>query len=206
MRASLVARLDQVAGHVLAVGSRVDVALGSRVGAAAAQGDDDVGLVGDLGLDVVGQVVGVVAGEGVAARDGGVGGFSRVHEHDVVGVGGVDNGGHVKVGRTAPALEVDLGEHAGDVRVAGSDSVGVANEASREVDGDGGTSSDGDRVHGRDALAGGDVDGAVNAVGGDKGEGVLGLSSGGKSQSGGDVAEREHFGEGLGSGCEGCQG
>lgn len=191
---NLVLQLDQVAGHVLAVGSSVDVALGGRVGAATAQSDDDVGLLSDLGLDIVGQVVGVVAGEGVAARDGGVGGISGVHQHDVVGVGRVDNGRDIEVGRAAPALEVDLSEHAGYVLLAGLDSVGVANEASSEVDSNGGTGSDGDGVHALDALAGGDVDGAVNVVGRDKGESVLGLSSGGESQSSGDVAEREHVG------------
>ena len=104
-----------------------------ETGGAGAERGDQLGLGGDLGLDVVGKPVGVVAGEDLAARHG----LLRLggpHLLDVVVVLGIDNGGDVEVGLAVPATEVELGEHAGDVVCALLDSVGVANPLIRELD------------------------------------------------------------------------
>ena len=180
---------DQVAGKVVALGAVR--ALGRGGVAAAAEGDNDGGLLGGLGLDVVGQVVGVVAGEGLAARGRGLG-LGRVHHVDTVVVSGVDDGRDIEVGQAVPALEVDLGEHAGDVVAAAGDSVGVANEAVAKSDIDGGTAGNGDGVDTLDTGAGGDVDGTLSVVGRDEAKDVVSLD-GGSQAKGSDSAERNHF-------------
>lgn len=67
-------------------------------------------LGSDLGLDIIRQVVGVVAREALATR-GGLLGFGRVHELDAVLVVGINNGRDIEVGEAHPAAEEQLTEH-----------------------------------------------------------------------------------------------
>lgn len=155
----------------------VDVAGGDGGQTVLAEGADEVGLGGGLGLDVVGEVVGVVAQEVVAAGGGGLGG-GRVHELDAVHVVGVDDGGDVEVGQVVPAVEGDLAEHAGGVLGAVRDGVPVADPGLGEVDGGGALGGDLDRVDGGEAGVGDEVDGAVGVVEGLEGDGVGGDGDG----------------------------
>jgi hypothetical protein len=98
-----------------------------------AQGSPEVDLVGDLGLDVIGKPVAVVAGEVLATRHGGEG-DSGPHLLDVVVIAGVDNGRDIEVGQAVPAAELNLAEHAGLVLRAGLDSVPVADPSVGERD------------------------------------------------------------------------
>lgn len=91
-------------------------------------------LVSNLGLLIVGQVVGVVAGELLAARVGGHG-LGRVHLLDVVGVAGDNDGRNVKVGLAHPATEGHLAEHASaSVLATLNDGPVVSNVLVRELD------------------------------------------------------------------------
>lgn len=81
----------EVLNLTLAAGS------GRVVNHTGTQSDDDVVAGGGLGLDIVGEVVGVGACKGPAARDG-VLSVDRVHLVDALLIIGVDNGRHVKVG------------------------------------------------------------------------------------------------------------
>lgn len=151
-----------------------------QAGGARAQGGDDVGLRGGLGLDVVGQPVSVVAWEDLAT---GHGLLRRLGPHllDVVLVVGVDDGRDVEVGQAVPAREVDLTQHARVVRLAILDGVEVADPRLGELDGrvllvvddDGGDI-------GRSRVAG-EVDGALDVV-----EGPEGDSAGADGGRGGD--------------------
>ena len=94
---------------------------------------DDVGLISDLGLDVVGKVVGVVAREFLATRHGGLG-LGRPHLLDAVLVIGIDNGGDIEVGLSVVARELDLAKHARLVLLALLNGVEVANELVGELD------------------------------------------------------------------------
>lgn len=90
-------------------------------------------LVSDLGLDIIREVVGVVAREVLAARDGLLG-LGRVHRLDAVLVVGIDNGRDVEVGEAHPATEEKLTEHTRLVSGALSNGVEVALVVVREVD------------------------------------------------------------------------
>lgn len=105
------------------------VALGGSC-VTATQGGDQVSLLGGHGLDVVGVVVGSVAGEVGAAGDGGLDlGLELADGEDLldaVDVGGVDDGRDIKVGQIVPALEGDLAKHTGVVGGALGDGEVVA--------------------------------------------------------------------------------
>lgn len=143
---------------------------------ARAKSADEVALLGSLSLDVIREVVGVVAGEVDTARHGLIG-LSREHLLDVVLVVGVDNGRDVEVGQSVPAAKVNLAKHAGDVGIALLDGVEVALPGVREgnsgvlaaVDGDGGNISI--------ARVAGEVDGALNIVQGPEVDGGGGRES-----------------------------
>lgn len=105
-----------------------------EAGRALTKSGDDMGLLSDLGLDVVGKVVGVVAREFLAARHGGLG-LGRPHLLDAVLVIGIDNGGDIEVGLSVLARELDLAKHARLVLLALFDGVEVANELVGELDG-----------------------------------------------------------------------
>ena len=89
--------------------------------------------MGGLGLDVVGEVVGKVAREDDAARDGLLlaGG---PHLLDVVLVIGVDDGRDVKVGDAIPRVEGNLAQHAGDDGLTISDGEPVSLPAVSDLD------------------------------------------------------------------------
>lgn len=136
---------------------------------ATAKGADELLLLGSLGLDVVRQVVGVVAREVDAARHG-LQGLGREHLLDVVLVVGVDNGGDVKVGQAVPAAKVDLAEHAGDVVGALLDGVEVALPGIGEGNSGVLSTADLDGVDVGAAGVGGEVDGALSVVQGPEGD------------------------------------
>ena len=141
---------------------------------ASAQRDNDVAVLGDLGLDVVGQVVGVVAREVLASGHEAL--IRGPHLLDVVLVQGVDDGRDVKV-RLAISVEVDLAQHAGLVRLAIDDGVEVADPGVGEVDGGLLLVVDDDRGYVRGGAAiglnvGSEVDGALLVVESHEGDGV----------------------------------
>lgn len=84
-----------------------------------------MGLVSDLGLDIIGEVVGVVAREVLAARHGLLG-VGRPHLLDAVLVVGVNDGRDIEVSEAHPASEEKLTKHTGLVLGALSDGVEVA--------------------------------------------------------------------------------
>lgn len=120
-------------------------------------------LSGDLGLDVIREVVGIVAREDDAARHGEVR-VGRVHLLDAVLVVGVDDGRDVEVGLALPAGELDLAEHARLVVCTIGNSVEVADVLVRELDGSLLSAADDDRVDGEGVLVGGEVDGTLDII------------------------------------------
>lgn len=134
------------------------------------EGNDNGAAGGGLGLNIVGIVVSVVAGEGHAARDGGLG-VSRVHLVDTSLVLRVDDGGDIKVGGARIAVECKLGQHTRCVGGTAGVRVRVASPAIRD--------GNIDRLAGRDRSifdlsSAGPDDGAVGAVHGLEGDGVGG--------------------------------
>jgi hypothetical protein len=111
----------------------------------ATESGDDVGLVSNLGLDIIGQVVGVVAREVLAARHGLLG-VSGPHLLDAVLVVGVNDGRDIEVGEAHPASEEKLAKHAGLVLRALGDSVEVALVVLGELNGGVLSGADGDRL------------------------------------------------------------
>jgi hypothetical protein len=154
---------------------------------------DDVVLLSDLGLNVIGEVVGVVAGEVVTAGHGALG-LGRVHDLDVGLIIGVNDGGDVKVGLAQPAAELDLAQHAGDVLLASGDGVEVADKLLREVDGDvlGAVNSDG--VEEVLVVVGSEVDGALNVINGLEGD-LVGADEGSGAQESEDRSGELHLEE-----------
>lgn len=152
----------ELADNKVALDGLGNLASGKGAGAAA-ESADNLNLVGDLGLDIVGQVVGVVAGEGLAARGGRLG-ADGPHLLDAVVIAGINNGRDIKVGQAVPALEGNLTEHAGDVVLAGRDGVPVANPALGDLDRVLLSTLDLERGNFSVADAGGEVDGAVSLV------------------------------------------
>lgn len=165
--------------------------LESQAGDALAQRLPQVNLLGDLGLDIVGEVVGVVAGEDLAARHGGVG-ASGPHLLDVAVVARSDDGRDVKVGQAVPAAKLDLTEHAGDVGLASGDSVVVADPGVGELDGLVLGAVDNDRVKGSRLGVAGEVDGTLNVVEGPEGDGG-GAGDSGRGNKGHDGGSEMHF-------------
>lgn len=158
---------------------------------ARAQSADEVRLHSSLGLDVIRQVIGVVAREVLAAGHGLIAG-SREELLDVVLVVGVDNGRHVEVGQALPATKVDLTEHAGGVGSALPDGVPVALPGVRESDGGVLAGAGGDGVNVGAARVAGEVDGALSAVQGPEGNaGSAGESRGGNEGS--NRSSETHF-------------
>lgn len=158
---------------------------------ARAQSADEVRLLSSLGLDVIRQVVGVVAREVLAAGHGLIAG-SREELLDVVLVVGVNNSRDVEVGQSLPAAEVDLTEHAGDVGIALLDGVPVALPGVRESDGGvlAGAGSDGVNVGA--ARVAGEVDGALSVVQGPEANaGSAGEGRGGNESS--NRSSETHF-------------
>jgi hypothetical protein len=171
--------------------------LEGHASAAGAKGLDEVDLGSDLGLDVVRKVVGVVAGEDLAARHGALG-VGGPHLLDVVVIAGVDNGGDVKVGEAVPAAELDLAEHAGNVVLTLGDGVVVADPGVGEGDLLLLAAADGDGVEPSRLGVGSEVDGALNVVEGPEGDGGgLGEDSGGnEGHDGGGELHLERWGFG----------
>lgn len=190
--------LVELAKHKVAGDDLVGITLGGGVGRLAAEGAVQLSLLGGDGLDVVGKVVGSVAGEDGATGHEGLGGdgvlAGRPHLVDTVQVLGVDNGRDIKVGDAVPALEGHLAQHtAGVVGILG-DGVPVADPALREGGSLGGLAGDLDRVELGVALAGGEDDLAVGAVEADKGDGVGGSGNGaGDDGQGSDLGEETHL-------------
>lgn len=146
------------------------------------KGGDDVVLLSDLSLNVVRQVVGVVAREDLAARHGGLG-VGRVHLLDIGLVVGIDDGRDVEVGHATPARELDLTEHTGLVLLALSDGVEVANVLIRELNSGLLSAAHSDRVNVVRVLVGGEVDGTLDIVKSPEGDGGSVGESGRASKS-----------------------
>lgn len=119
--------------------------------------------MGDLGLDVIREPVGVVAGEDLAAGHG-LAGVGGPHLLDVVMVGGVDNGRDVKVGEAVPAAELDFAEHARDVFSVGRIGIPVAYPRIRELNGGVLRGAHRDGFERRGAGVASEDQGTVNAV------------------------------------------
>lgn len=159
---------------------------------ALADGDDDVLLMGNLGLDIIREVVGIVAREDHAARHGRLG-VGREHLLDVVLVLGLDDGRDVEVSLALSTVELDLAEHARGVLLSLGDGVEVANVLVREghslllrgVDLDG--------LHIPGVFVGGEVDGTADVVKGPEGD-LSGGGNGGRAEKSKDGGGELHFG------------
>jgi hypothetical protein len=143
---------------------------------------DEVVLFSDLGLDVIREVVGVVAGEHLAARHGGLR-VGRVHLLDVGLVVGINDGRDVEVGGATPARELDLTEHTGLVLLTISDGVEVADILIRELNSGLLGVAHSDRVHDVRVLVGSEVDGALDIIKSPEGDGRSVGESGRASKS-----------------------
>jgi len=109
-----------------------NVGLATLVEGSVSQSADKVGLLCGLGLDIVPEVVRVVAGEVVTARGrGGV--VCREDLLDSVEVIGVDDCRDVEESDAAPTIEGHLTQHAGNVRCAIGNGVPVPYPADRDV-------------------------------------------------------------------------
>ena len=122
-----------------------------------------VGGVGDLGLDIVGQPVGVTAREVSASRHG-TSLLDGPHLLDTIVVGRVDNGGDVEEGQATEATEGDLTEHTGLVLLALGNGVEVANVLVREFDGLVLLVVDDNRLNIGVTSTGGEVDSALDII------------------------------------------
>ena len=124
----------------------------------------DEGVVGGAeGGDVVGLVVGVGAGEGLAARQRGVAVLGEDHL-DAVDVVGVDDGRDVKVVGARVPVPAHLAEHAWDVGGPVVVRVPVADPGVGEIDAGGAVACDGDGIDGRERLLGREDDVAGRTV------------------------------------------
>lgn len=148
------------------------------------KGDNNGAAGSGLGLDVIGQVVGIGASEAHAAGHGALS-VCRVHLVDASLVIRVDDGGDIKVSGASVAVECKLSEHTRSVGCAAAVRVSVASPAVGQ--------GDVDRLAGgdRSVLNGGGTsphDGTVSAVHGLEGNSVGGADH---SSQGGDgkVAE-----------------
>jgi len=141
---------------------------------------DELRLVSGKGRNVVWQVVGIGAWEGLAAADWGLG-LLGVDELDAVAVIWVDDSGDVEVGCAGEATEADLTQHARNIIRALGDRVPVANPAIWEGGRVVGIALDNCGVDLVEAIVRGEVDGTLGAVLVDK------LDS-------------------VGSGCQSCEG
>lgn len=157
-----------------------------------AQSGDEINLLSDLGLDIVEHVVGVVAGEHLAAGDRSLG-AGGPHLLDVVLVSGVDNRRNVEVGFALPAAEGDLAEHTVLVALALLKSNEVADVGFGESDGGVLLAGDGHGLNLRVALTGSEDDGANFVI-----ESLKGDGAGGNRGDGGGKGEKSlgelHFG------------
>jgi len=115
---------DELAGHS---GDETTAALVAD----GAEEADEVASVGAESSDVIPLVVGVAAGEGLAARDWGAA-VEREDHLDAVVVIWVDDGRDIEVGGASKAVETDLSEHAWNVGGSIRDGVPVANPAGWE--------------------------------------------------------------------------
>lgn len=161
-------------------------------GESFAESGDEVRLVGNLGLDIVGEVVGVVARKYRAARHGRLA-ASGIHLLDIVLVVGVDDGGDIEVGHAAPSAKVDLTKHTRSIFLALLDSVIVTDPLVREVDNSLLLVVAGDRGDLGETRVRGEVDGADEVIEGPEGDtgGAGGSCGGNESQSRGSET---HFG------------
>ena len=120
-------------------------------------------VVGGKSLDIIPLVVGVGAGESLAARDRLVGILWEEHL-DTVDVVRVDNGGDIKVGCSSKAVESNLAKHAWDIFRSLGDRVKVTNPSSWEGDIASGEAFDSEFVNGRQTLLCGEDNGTGGAV------------------------------------------
>jgi hypothetical protein len=186
----------------MAVGTRLST-LGLVRAGARTECSDEVNLLSNLGLDIIGEPVGIVARELLAARHG-RGTSLGPHLLDVVLVVGVDNGRDVEVRLAVPATEGDLTEHARLVLVALLDSVEVTDVLVREIDGNLLSTADSDGLGALKARVRGEDDGALLVIKGNKGDG--GSSSvGSRGDEANESGSELHFGGFWGMDCEwGC--
>lgn len=168
-----------------------DDPLEGQASGARAQSLDKVDLLGDLGLDIVGKVVGVVAGEDLATRHGGLG-TSRPHLLDVVVVTGGNNGRDVEVGQAVPAAELNLAEHTGNVGLASLDGIVVADPGVRELDGGLLSVVDSDGSDGGRSRVASEVDGTLDVVEGPEGDGG-GAGNSGRGEKSQDGSSELHL-------------
>lgn len=134
-----------------------------EAGRTSAESGHQVGGVSDLGLDIVGQPVGVAAREREASRHG-TSLLGGPHLLDASVVGRVDNGRDIEEGQAAEATEGDLTEHAGLVLLAIGDGVEVANVLIRELDGLVLLVVDDNRLNLGVTSTGGEVDSALDII------------------------------------------
>lgn len=147
--------------------------------------------IANLGLDIIREVVGIVAGENLAARHRGLRG-SAPHLLDVVLVIGVDDGRNIEVGLATPAREHDLSEHARLVLRALLDGVEVADVGVRELNSGllGIAHSDG--VDAVSILVRGEIDGSGLVVKGPESDGTS-ASKSSRADKGKDRGGEEHL-------------
>jgi len=156
-----------------------------------AKSDDDVVLGGDLGLNVVRKVVGIVAREDDTSRHG-VERFGRVHLLDVALVVGVNDSRDVEVSLALPASELHLAEHTRRVLLAISDGVEVANILLGELNSGLLAAADNDGVGTVDVVIGGEVDGTLDIIKSPEGDGA-GASESGRASKGKDGRGEMHL-------------
>jgi len=186
---NLTANLDRgsVVGSTDWENSSTTLALGGREVTKKA---DEIGLGGGLGLDVIELVVSVVAREGLATRNWGLGG-SWVYLLDITIVIWVDDGGYIEPDSgVTPSIERDLSEHTWSVLGALLDGVEVTDPSVWEGDALGFKTLNRNGVNGALTRLWGEVDSALdrilvdelNAVGKD-----LGGHDGKRNSGGGEL-------------------
>lgn len=161
---------------------------------ALSQDGDNVVFLSDLGLYIVREVVGIIAGEVITARHRAVG-IGRVHNLDVGLVVGINDGRNVKVSLAIPATKFDLSQHAGYVLVTLLDGVEVADKLVREIDSGVTGAVNLDRVKEVLVVIGSEVDGALHTVNGAEGN-LTGAGKRGRSQKGQDRSGELHLEDG----------
>jgi len=147
---------DELAGHS---GDETTAALVAD----GAEEADEVASVGAESSDVIPLVVGVGAGEGLAAGDWGAA-VKREEHLDAVVVIWVDDGGDIKVGGASEAVEACLSEHTWDIGGSLRDGVPVANPAGWEGLVGGLGAGDDELGDALKASVWGEDDGALSAV------------------------------------------
>jgi hypothetical protein len=133
------------------------------------KGSDEINLLSNLGLDVVGEPVAVVTREGLATRHGGVAGLGP-HLLDIVLVVGVNDSRDVEVGLAVPATEGDLTEHTGLVLGTLLDGVEVTNVLVREVNGNLLSTAHGNGLGALETRIRGEDNGTLLVIEGDEGD------------------------------------